>query len=146
MRTRRTRTHLQISPLAGIENDTGVLAAVTVTVTGSEGKPAGWPEAAARVLLEGLVVDGSMAQTAGQGGRTKAGTDNLFYFSERLARAGGRLGCVHAGLGPTYSSALWLGSRLTTACGVTPVPVTVYNSRQSPSRPGGAARRGTLIR
>ena len=48
MRTRRTRTHLQISPLAGIENDTGVLAAVTVTVTGSEGKPAGRGSAAGR--------------------------------------------------------------------------------------------------
>ena len=57
MRTRRTRTHLQFSSLAWIEIDTSVLAAVT----GPEGQPAGWPEAAARVLLGGLDFDGSLA-------------------------------------------------------------------------------------
>ena len=56
MRTRRTRTHLQFSSPAWIEIDTGLLAAVT-----GPARPAGWPEAAARVLLGGLDFDGSLA-------------------------------------------------------------------------------------
>jgi len=90
MRTRRTRTHLQFSSLAWIEIDTGYrFGPALAAVTGPEGQPAGWPEAAARVLLGGLDVDGLVAQAAGQGGRTKAGNRSSILINRTT---GGRLG------------------------------------------------------
>ena len=86
--TRMTRTHLQFSSLAWIEIDTCNRFGPAV-VTGPEGQPAGWPEAAARVLLGGLDVDGSVALAAGQGGRTKAGNRSSILINRTT---GGRLG------------------------------------------------------